>query len=173
MQKTLGMASEGWRQANAREWCARSLQWDAQHRADIYTAAAADAQDAKRDFRRRKKIKEPYNVEAVIADHRRNAKRYRDIADAHKVVAQEARAEAAYYANMLIDKLTPLLVRQRLSALEPGMAAAITRLFGDNLADARTRARVFEACDFAQWEGGIDEIALIKHEGISTTRECV
>lgn len=164
MQKTLGMASQGWRQANALDRCACSLRWDAQSRANIHTAAAAHAH---------KIMLDPYLVKEVINDHDYIAKKYLAIADAHKTVAERARAEAANYAKMLINQLTPRLVRQRLSALEPGMAAAITRLFGDNLADARTRARIFEACDFAQWEGGIDEIALTKHEGISTTREYV
>jgi hypothetical protein len=85
-------------------------------------------------------------------------------------VADRARAEADGYAAMLINELTPELVRQRLSALEPAMAAIIIRRFGDNLADALTRARVFEACDFVQWEC-VDKIALIKHKTISTTRK--
>jgi hypothetical protein len=173
MQKKLGMASEGWRQANTREWCARSLQWDAQHRADIHTAAAADAHDAMLDPLRLARNVAPDAVQDVMSDHQHMAKRYLDIAHAHRAVAHRARAEAANYDKMLINQLTPQLVRQRLSALEPGMAAAITRRFGDNLADARTRARVFEACDFAQWEGGIDEFALTKHVSISTTREYV
>jgi hypothetical protein len=173
MQKTLGMAAAGWRQTNVRDLCARSLSWDARSRANLHTAAAADAHDAMLDPLRLARNVAPDAVQDVMSDHQHMAKRYLDIAHAHRAVAERARAEAANYAKMLINQLTPWLVRQRLSALEPGMAAAITRLFGDNLADARTRARVFEACDFAQWEGGIDEIALTKHEGISTTRECV
>jgi len=101
------------------------------------------------------------------------ARKYIAIVHIHQAVADREQAEADSYAIMLINELTPELVRQRLSSLEPAMAAIITRRFGDNLADARTRARVFEACDFAQWEGGIDELALIEHESIWPKRDYV
>lgn len=170
MQKELGMAAQAWRDANARAGCARSLSWGARRRADTHTAAAADARKAMLDPRRNEVS---LAAQGVMYDHRQTAEQYLAIAGAHTAVAERARAVATFYARMLINKLTPELMRQRLSALEPGIAATITRLFGDNLADARTRARVFEACDFAQWEGGIDEYALTKHKGISKTREYV
>jgi hypothetical protein len=173
MQKELGMAAAGWRQANARDLCARSLSSDARCRAHDHTAAAADARKAMRDPLRMARNNAPLVVQDVINDHLQMAERYLTIANTHRAVADQARAEAASYAVTLIDEVTPALVRQRLSALEPAMAAIITRRFGDNLADARTRARVFEACDFVQWEGGVDKIALTKHESISTTREYV
>ena len=171
MQKQLGMAAQGWRMADALERCARSLQWNAQLRADIHSEAAADA---------RKALAAPLctlvcrnEVPDVARDHEYLAKKYFAIAGAHHAVVARAKAQAGDYATMLINKLTPEMVKQRLSALETAMAATILRRFGGNLADARTRARVFEACDFAQWEGGVDEIAMTKHEGISSTREFV
>ena len=72
----------------------------------------------------------PLLVQSVAETHRHIAERFLAIADAHRVVAERAGAEADYYAKMLINKLTPQLLRQRLSALEPGMTATITRLFG-------------------------------------------
>lgn len=168
MQKTLGIAAQGWRLANALYRGARSLQWDAKSRARIHTAAAADAGKAMVDPLR-KASKDPYVVQHVMAEHRDMANDDLAIADAHGAVAERAHAAAAHYASMLINKLTPELVLQRLSALEPAMAATIKRRFGEDLADARTRARVFEACDFAQWEGAVDKIALTKHESIPTT----
>jgi hypothetical protein len=166
MQKKLGMASQGWRMAHARYLCARSLSWDAQRRADIHLAAVADARGAMRDPLRKAQNEAPHEVESVVDDHRSIAKRLLAVAHAHKAVADQARAEAADYAAMLINEATPELVRERLSELEPAMAAIITRRFGANLADARTRARIFEACDYAQWEGAVDAIALKKHESI-------
>jgi len=164
MQKTLGMAAQGWRFANACQLTASSLRLDAERRARIHTAAMADAQASKRFPR--KIIDELYDVEGVIAGHKRKANRHCTIAAAHAVIALEARAEAAAYAKMLIDDLTPELVGEQLSALPPTLTATIKRRFGDDLADPLTRARVFEACDFAQWEGGVDQIALSQHQGI-------
>jgi hypothetical protein len=85
------------------------------------------------------------------------------VAAGHLTDAKRARADANNYASVLIKKLTPRLVLQRLSALPPGMATIITSSVGKDLSDAHTRARVFEACDYAQHEGPVDESALIKH----------
>jgi hypothetical protein len=168
-QKELGMAAEGWRQANALERCAHSLVSRARMHARDHTWAAVDADKAKLDPQRTA----PTNslVQQIITDHYDIVGEYLVIADAHKVVANRARAESDFYARMLINGVTPELVQQRLSALPPAIAKTIKRRFGEDLADARIRARVFEACDFAQWTGGVDEKALREHESISTSRE--
>jgi hypothetical protein len=75
------------------------------------------------------------------------------------------RENADYYADILINRVTPSLVWQRLSALDAETAGAIIRLFGNNFADARTRARVFEVCDFIYVDDG-DEDRLAEHESI-------
>jgi hypothetical protein len=150
MQKQLGTTAGEWRQANACEQCARSLSRDAQRRARVHNEAAADARSA---LGPAPNATPDVAHHLVFLDHHQIVERSLAIAGAHKVVADRARREAIRCAVELVYKLTPELVRQRLSSLDPAMAATITRLYGHNLADTATRARVFEACDFVQWEG--------------------
>lgn len=66
---------------------------------------------------------------------------------------------ADQYAKVLIDKVTPELVLERLAAFDPATAATIIRLFGNDLSDRVVRARLFEVCDFVYFEGDEDRIA--------------
>jgi hypothetical protein len=168
VQKECGMISEHWRQANSRATCARALAHKAQSRAELHVAAAAHAVEGLSASPRN--AGNPYGPKDVKFLHEVQTKSWLAIADAHMSVAETQREAACHFAETLTTKLTARLVRQRLDALDAETVATIARLFGADLTDPVTRARVFEVCDWL-YVGGGDEDRLHRHVSIPSRRE--